>query len=160
MLYSIQEQEWIQNVWTAHIHDIRQTIMIEENQHFKVTWLSGPRFLVNLEYVLETGFLRENNISITIKAQSQDQLTSYNTCVSSWIRENSAKESLMQTHWIMSGATRSEKTSVTLKIKVKLGRMCHLAIDDRPSWAVTTLISIAFRLREKSEEMKRLSRFC
>jgi hypothetical protein len=60
----------------------------------------------------------------------------------------------------MGGATGSEKTSVALKIKVKLGRMCHLAIDDRPSWAVTTLISIAFRLREEPEEMKRLSQFC
>lgn len=57
----------------------------------------------------------------------------------------------------MSWATGSEKTSVALKIKVKLGRMCHLAIDDRPSWAVTALISISFRLREEPGEMKRLN---
>jgi hypothetical protein len=57
----------------------------------------------------------------------------------------------------MSRAARSEKTSVALKIKVKLGRMCHLAIDDRPSWAVTALISITFRLRKEPEEMKRLN---
>ena len=54
----------------------------------------------------------------------------------------------------MGRATSSEKTSVALKIKVKLGRMCHLAIDDRPSWAITALIAIAFRLREEPKEMK------
>jgi hypothetical protein len=66
----------------------------------------------------------------------------------------------MPTHRIMGGATGSEKTSVALKIKVKLGRMCHLAIDDRPSWAITAPISIAFRLREEPEETKRLSQLC
>lgn len=60
----------------------------------------------------------------------------------------------------MSWATGSEKSSVALKIKVKLGRMCHLAIDDRPSWTVTALITISFILREEPEEMKRLSQFC
>lgn len=66
MLYSIQVPEWIQSAWTAHIHDITQTIMIEENQHLKVTRLSEPRFLINIEYVLETSFLGEYNMSITI----------------------------------------------------------------------------------------------
>ena len=51
----------------------------------------------------------------------------------------------------MGGATGSQKTSMALKIKVKFGRMCDLAIDDRASWAVTAFITIALRLREKPE---------
>ena len=49
---------------------------------------------------------------------------------------------------------------MTLEIKVKFGRMCHLAIDSRASWAVTTLISIAIGLREKPEERTNFSQFC
>ena len=57
----------------------------------------------------------------------------------------------------MGGTTGSEKTSVALKIKVKLGGMCHLAIDDRPSWAVTTLITIAFRLGKNLKRRRDLA---
>ena len=52
----------------------------------------------------------------------------------------------------MGGASGSEKTSVTLEIKVKFGRMCHLAIHDCASWTVTALISIALILREEPGE--------
>ena len=43
---------------------------------------------------------------------------------------------------------------MTLEIKVKFGGMRHLAIDDCAGWAVTTLISIAIRLREEPENQE------
>lgn len=57
----------------------------------------------------------------------------------------------------MGGATSSQKTSMTLQIKVKFSRMCHLAVEDRASWAITALVTIALRLREKPGEKTNLA---
>ena len=35
--------------------------------------------------------------------------------------------------------------------------MCHLAVEDRASWAITALVTIALRLREKPGEKTNLA---
>jgi hypothetical protein len=44
----------------------------------------------------------------------------------------------------------SQKSTVRLKIEIEFGRMSNFTINDRPSRAVSTLVRVAFRLREES----------
>ncbi len=45
---------------------------------------------------------------------------------------------------VMSGAAGTQKTSVTLQIKVEFGRMGNIPVDDSPSRAITR--AVAFTL--------------